>query len=139
LNVISKSLSKGQGEKMTKKHYLKIAAFVAAALLWQGAAPRAGAQEKPKAPPPSWSASYHSSVQVPPSEKDEAKLQAAAKVNAEQVKAAAMELHKGWSVKYVELKNVKGNLVYEVEFKDDKEYFFDAGTGELFAKPAKKK
>ena len=39
-------------------------------------------------------------------EKDEAKLQAAAKITAEQAKSAAIEKHKGWPVKYVELKNL---------------------------------
>jgi hypothetical protein len=127
---------------MTTKHYLKAVAVLALALLWCGAVPKAGAQvEKPKAapPPPEWQGTFHSSVQVPPAENDPDKLQAAAKVNAEEIKNAAIKVHPGWKIRYIQLKNVKGNLIYEVEFKDEKEFFFDAGTGELMNNPAKKK
>ena len=112
---------------MSAKRYVKIAALVALALLGYGRVTGAFAgQEKEKKAP-----GYHSSIQVPASEKNEAKLQAAAKITAEQAKTTAIEKHKGWAVRYVKIKNLKGNLVYEVEFQDDKEYMIDAGTGEL--------
>ena len=126
---------------MTTRNYLKVAAVVVLTLLCCGAVPKAGAQvEKPKAapPPPEWQGSFRSTVQVPPAENDPDKLQAAAKADAEQIKNAAMKVHPGWKIRYIQLKNIKGNLIYEVEFKDEKEFFFDAGTGELM-NPAKKK
>src|ERR1051326_7439212 len=109
---------------MNSKHYLKIAALVVLAMLWCGTPTTASAQEKTQAKAKT-SQTLVSSVQVPPGEKDPNKLQAAAKVSADKVKAAALELHKGWPVKYVMVKNLKGNLVYEVEFTDDQEYWFD--------------
>ena len=112
---------------MQIRHF-KIAACVVLVLLWLSLAAAQDKHGKQKSGP------YHSSIQVPPSEKDQAKLQAAAKVSPDQVKAAAIEKHTGWPVKYVTLKNIKGDLVYEVEFKDDVEMFFDAGTGELLTK-----
>lgn len=118
---------------MTAKHYLKIAAFVAFALLWHGTVPRASAGQKQK------TRGYHSSIQVPPSEKDEAKLQAAAKITPEDAKAAAVKRYQAWPVKYVMIRNIKGNLVYEVEFQDDKEFIIDAGTGELLTKSQEEK
>ena len=108
--------------------------LIAFVLLCNGVVRSAGAQKKQ-----AQEKKQLSSVQVPPGEKDDAKLQAAAKVGPDQVKADAMGRHKGWPVKYVHLKNLKGNLVYEVEFTDDEEYFYDAGTGELLnGKEAKK-
>jgi uncharacterized membrane protein YkoI len=116
---------------MNSKQPLNVAAVVVLAMLWCGAAATGSAQEKTQPKGKTASAqTLTSSVQVPPGEKDPAKLQAAAKVGADTVKAAAIEMHKGWPVKYVMVKNLKGNLVYEVEFTDDQEYWFDAGTGE---------
>ena len=113
---------------MSVKHYLKIVVIVASVVFWQGTLLQAGQKEKPK------SKALQSSIQVPPSEKDEAKLQAAAKITAEDAKKAALKAHKGSAVKYVAIRNLKGNLVYEVEFQDEKEYMIDAGTGELLKK-----
>ncbi len=117
---------------MTAKHYLKIAAFVAFALLWHGTVPRATAQEKQEGKQKTQA--NRSSIQVPPSEKDEAKLQAAAKITAEDAKNAAVKKHPRSPVKYVQIRNLKGDLVYEVEFQDEQEYMVDAGNGEILTK-----
>jgi len=113
---------------MTAKHHLKITAFVFLVLLCQGTASSTSAKEKQKGK------SLQSSIQVPPSEKDEAKLQAAAKITAADAKAAAVKQHPRSPVRYVQIRNLKGNLVYEVEFQDDKEYMIDAGNGEVLTK-----
>jgi len=120
---------------MNRKSYLKIMAFIVLFLIGYGTVSRVFAgEEKEKK-----KAGYHSSIQVSPSEKDEAKLSAAAKITPEQAKVAAIEKHKGWPVKYVEIRNLKGNLVYEVEFQDDKEFFVDAGTSEILTKTQENK
>jgi uncharacterized membrane protein YkoI len=114
---------------MNRKSYLKIMAVLVLFLMGYGTVSKALAGEEKR------KSGYHSSIQVSPSEKDEAKLSAATKITADQAKAAAIEKHKAWPVKYVEIRNLKGNLVYEVEFQDDKEIFVDAGTGEILTKP----
>ncbi len=115
---------------MNRKSYLKIMAVMVLFLIGYSTVSKVFAgEEKEKK-----KGGYHSSIQVSPSEKDEAKLSAAAKITPDQAKAAAIEKHKGWPVKYVEIRNLKGNLIYEVEFQDDKEIFVDAGTGEVLTK-----
>jgi uncharacterized membrane protein YkoI len=110
---------------MTAKYHLTITIFVAFALLGYGTISGARAGDEGKAAP------YHASIQVLTSEQDEAKPLAAAKINPDDAKAAAMEKYKGSPFKYVKIHNVKGNLVYEVEFQDGKEYILDAGNKKL--------
>jgi uncharacterized membrane protein YkoI len=112
-------------ENMTAKYHLTITIFVAFALLGYGTISGARAGDEGKVPP------YHSSIQVLTSEQDEAKLLAAAKITPDEAKAAAMEKYKGSPIKYVKIHNVKGNLMYEVEFQNGKECILDVGNRKL--------
>ncbi len=83
-------------------------------------------------------AAFRSSIQLDPgqyaSEAEENDLiQHLAVIDADQARAIALAENDGNVLLSVELANINGSVVYEVDLEDGRELFIDAGTGEILA------
>lgn len=102
---------------------LSIAIFFAVALI--GCTIPVSTNAQTEVPP------YTSSIQVSKSvPTDERHLLSLAKITPDEARAAGIAYYSG-ELKYVKIRSIAGNLVYEVEFQDGLELMIDAGSREL--------